>query len=511
MVSTAGSRILPIGILIFLPILMPGIAKAGDDFPIVLDELKQREGKALFKATWGRGGRLGTFYDVDADGQQEFIALDRDSNNLSLQLFQIDDTGSRFEVPVGEGYAAGLVPVNLDDDPALEFIVGAGDRIGKVEMVLVGIANGLLLGFANVPLFTAGDVSYVVAPVIRPNGQIDLYDLYAFDDDGSALWHRDLRAGKSAGEAWDETRFQWVVPRVDGSGATILISDDARRELLGLSSDDGSIVWSRALQGDTPASRRQFSMLIEKGTLLPVLFSPGEILVLDPASGTPVYDGAVERGLTTMPSWQVFGDGDHRGYLVFGDNRSELRMISLLSGKVLWSHTAPGDVLEIVPLNDGERFIAVLEDRIRLLDADGTELADYEAPAEIKTKYPPVYRDLDGDGVMELVFVSGKHFLAWRPATDELLWDTSLSGLLGGAHPVELYDAFEDIDGDGWLDVPGKKGGGTGVWLSGRTGEFLTEVGNGSTFPIVGDWNGNGRPEIFWYKTWYEVPAPAGH
>ncbi|MGA8203518.1 MAG: hypothetical protein WB812_03310, partial [Woeseiaceae bacterium] len=134
MVSTAGSRILPIGILIFLPILMPGIAKAGDDFPIVLDELKQREGKALFKATWGRGGRLGTFYDVDADGQQEFIALDRDRNSLSLQLFQIDDTGSRFQVPVGEGYAAGLVPVNLDDDPALEFIVGAGDRIGKVEM-----------------------------------------------------------------------------------------------------------------------------------------------------------------------------------------------------------------------------------------------------------------------------------------------------------------------------------------------------------------------------------------
>jgi len=147
--STAGFRILPISILISLSVLTPRVARAGDDYPIVLDEMKQREGKALFKATWGRGGRLGTFFDVDADGQQEFIALDRDKDRLSLQLMQIDDTGSTFDVPVGEGYAAGLVPVNLDDDPALEYIVGAGDRIGKVEMVLVGIANGLLLGFAK--------------------------------------------------------------------------------------------------------------------------------------------------------------------------------------------------------------------------------------------------------------------------------------------------------------------------------------------------------------------------
>ena len=34
-------------------------------------------------------------------------------------------------------------------------------------------------------------------------------------------------------------------------------------------------------------------------------------------------------------------------------------------------------------------------------------------------------------------------------------------------------------------------------WLSGRTGELLTEVGNGSTTPVVGDWNDKDRPEIF--------------
>jgi hypothetical protein len=56
MMSTAGFRILPISILISLSVLTPRVARAGDDYPIVLDEMKQREGKALFKATWGRGG-----------------------------------------------------------------------------------------------------------------------------------------------------------------------------------------------------------------------------------------------------------------------------------------------------------------------------------------------------------------------------------------------------------------------------------------------------------------------
>ena len=37
-------------------------------------------------------------------------------------------------------------------------------------------------------------------------------------------------------------------------------------------------------------------------------------------------------------------------------------------------------------------------------------------------------------------------------------------------------------------------------------GEVLTEVGNGAAPPIIGDWDGDGQPEIFWFKTWYEVP-----
>ena len=80
-----------------------------------------------------------------------------------------------------------------------------------------------------------------------------------------------------------------------------------------------------------------------------------------------------------------------------------------------------------------------------------------------------------------------------------------MGGFVGGANPTQMYDAFYDIDGDGWLDIPARKGSGTGRWLSGNTGEILAEVGNGSNMPMVGDWDGNGRMEIFWYKTWYEV------
>jgi hypothetical protein len=80
-----------------------------------------------------------------------------------------------------------------------------------------------------------------------------------------------------------------------------------------------------------------------------------------------------------------------------------------------------------------------------------------------------------------------------------------MGGFVGGANPTQLYDAFYDIDGDGWLDIPARKGSGKGRWLSGNTGEILAEVGNGSTVPMLGDWDGNGRLEMFWYKNWYEV------
>jgi len=196
-------------------------------------------------------------------------------------------------------------------------------------------------------------------------------------------------------------------------------------------------------------------------------------------------------------------------------NQSEVYMPGTMSRftrnagtKKLWSTAASDKVIEVVPLPDGDRFILVSADGVQLMNTGGDVLARYAAPEKIKAKYPPVYRDLDDDGEMELVFVSGKKFICWQPATNRVLWEESMFGIVGGAHAVRLYDAFHDLDEDGWLDIPGAKGGGTGRWLSGRTGETLAEVGNGSVPPIIGDWDANGLTEIFWFKTWYEVPPP---
>ena len=491
-------------------LLSAGNALAGkkDKFPIQLTEISGRDGKSLMKATGNWFGRLGTFHDVDGDGKREFVALDRKKGRVTLRLMQIDESGAAFDAPAGKGYGAGLAVVNLDDDEAMEFIVAHGDKMGVVENALVGGLNNLLATFVGIPILTAGHTTVVLAPVLRPDQNIDVYNILAFDDDGTKLWHRDLQAERAGGDAWEETRFQWIVQERDGSGATIIITDDHRHAMIGLSGEDGSARWMRKLEGDMRPSRRAFSTLIDGDVLLPVLFSAEDMLILEPESGDPVFDGQVDRGAWGLPSWRVFGEGDGKGYLVFGENRKELRMVSLTRGAVLWTTAISEDVLDIVPLPDSDRFVIVSANGIQVMSTAGDVLARHKSPDKIKAKFPPVYRDLNGDGEIEVVFVSGKRFLCWQPAKNRLLWETSMFGIVGGANPARLFDSFYDINHDGWLDVPGAKGGGTGRWLSGKDGTILAEVGNGAGPPIIDDWDGDGLTEIFWVKTWYELPGP---
>ena len=497
-----------VALIMITLLLTSGGAMAGkkDEFPVQLTEVSGRDGKLLMKAIGKWFGRLGTFHDVDGDGKREFVVLDRKRGQVTLRLIQIDDSGAQFDAPAGKGYGAGLAVVNLDDDQAMEFIVAHGDKMSMLENALVGGLNNLLATFVGIPILTAGHTTVVLAPVLRPDQDVDLYNIVAFDDDGTRLWHRDLQAERAAGSAWKETRFQWIVQERDGSGATIIITDDDRHAMIGLSGEDGSARWTRKLEGDLRSSRRAFSALIDGDDLYPVLFSADNMLILEPESGDPVFDGQVDRGAWGLPSWRVFGEGGGKGYLVFGENQKELRMVSLKTGAVLWSTAISEKVLEIVPLPDGDRFVIVSANGVQLMNTAGDVLARYKSPDKIKAKFPPVYRDLDGDGEIEIVFVSGKRFLCWQPATDKLLWEASMFGIVGGGNPVQLFDSLYDIDDDGWLDVPGAKGGGTGRWLSGKDGTILTEVGNGAAPPIIDDWDGDGLSEIFWVKTWYELP-----
>jgi len=484
----------------------PFDVSARDDEPIVLTEIPGRPGKTLAKAVFGSSGRMGAFYDVDADHHLEFVLLERNKRELELSVLQVDSDNYSFTVPIGDGSAAGLLAINLDGDDELEFIVAHGERLEGLKKGLVLFANALVSTLMAVPVAQVGNTVIATAPVLRANTAIDLYDVLAFDDDGSPLWHRDLHADAAAGDAWDETRFQWIVPHASGRGATILITDDAKQEFIALSGEDGSTMWSQKLRGDHPASQRMYASLIDGERLLPVLFAPGEMLVLDPVTGAAIFDGEVERGIVELPSWLVYRIGDEQGFLAFGNKRNDLRMISLRTGKSLW-RLETDKVLDILPLPGGSKFIIVWSDRIAIFDTAGKMLAEHRAPDKIKTKYSPVYRDLNGDGSMEFVFVSGKKILCWNLESDNVRWTAKLGSFVGGANPVELYDAFYDIDEDGWLDVPAKKPSGEGQWLSGDTGEVLTSVSAGYTMPLIGDWDDNGRTEIFWAESWYEVSA----
>lgn len=339
-----------------------------------------------------------------------------------------------------------------------------------------------------------------LVPVLVPGSATDLKTVMAVDDDGSIMWQREFPDDGN----WDETRFKWVVPETDGSGATILVTDDEQHVLLGLSAEDGRTRWTYALQGKEKASKRTYTSLIDSDRMLPVLFSPGRVLVLDPDSGRAEFDGELQRRVSEFPSWHLFRVEEERRFLAFGEDRGELSMVSLDTGEVSWTQQSD-EIIDVMPLPNGDSFITVMEKRIAFINGSGDVVAEHKAPDKIKAKFPPVYRDLNNDGQMEFIFVSGKNILCWELGTDSLRWETKMGGFVGGANPTQLYDAFHDIDGDGWLDIPARKGSGSGRWLSGDTGEILAEVGNGTTVPMVGDWDGNGRLEIFWGKTWYEV------
>lgn len=487
-----------LSVLISLP-----TAIADDDTPYQLVEIRDRDGKEIYRTAWGRGGRVGYFRDVDADGVQEFVALSESRRDLELSVLEMDTDVPRLNIVVGENEAAGLYTLNLDEDPALEFIVGYGSKLqDRVRRTLIQFASAL--GTMSMG-WTAGNTQYFY--MVSTGVNVDVRHIRAIDDDGSILWDRDFSAD---GENWNNPRFKWVASDPDGRGGTVLMTDDDPNELRGLSAENGSTIWNLALRGNERAARRQFQPLTDGQRELPVLFAANEILVLDPLTGEAVLDTSLERSIASLPSWQIYDTGSGPAFLAYGGERGELEMLSLDTGEVLWTHSMER-VEEVLPVAGGTRLMAVWEEGVDILDAAGGLVANRVAPAEINRRTTPVFADLDSDGAMELLFASDrKTIVAWQPDTDEHLWSGSASsGMLGAANPVQIYESFYDIDDDGWLDVPAKKPSGAGVWLSGRTGEALMEVGNGSLDPIVGDFDGSGDVEVFWAKKWYEIVPTA--
>ena len=96
--------------------------------------------------------------------------------------------------------------------------------------------------------------------------------------------------------------------------------------------------------------------------------------------------------ISDLPVWRTFGDGEDAGFLVYGDTRSELRMVSLTSGKTLWKRELE-KVKSVLPL-EGGTLMVVWRRGIQILSADGTVVLDRDSPFKVKTTFDPVVRDM---------------------------------------------------------------------------------------------------------------------
>ena len=140
----SSNLILAVAAPAIVALTMPTALAKDDELPYELVEIKDRDGKEIYKTAWGRGGRVGFFRDVDADGRQEFVALTEDGRDLELSVLELDTDEPRLRFLVGENEAAGLYALNLDNDDQLEYIVGFGSKLqARVKRTLIQFASAL--------------------------------------------------------------------------------------------------------------------------------------------------------------------------------------------------------------------------------------------------------------------------------------------------------------------------------------------------------------------------------
>ena len=140
--------------------------------------------------------------------------------------------------------------------------------------------------------------------------------------------------------------------------------------------------------------------------------------------------------------------------------------------------------------------------RLSAYSGGGTPLPGWPRPPANYMSSPPTTVDVDGDGVDE-IFTDEQdwHLHAYRAdATPATGWPTT--GFIGGQE--RSMSAIADLDGDGRLDVITTSGSGSdGAYLFAyrhdgtlRPGFPVNFAGSVHTFPVVGDVDGDGVPEI---------------
>ena len=169
------------------------LASAAGAPPLIAPRIKGRPAKLLHQALYAKDGRLGFLQDVNHNGSDDFVHLVQEGSTLSFRVMSLVDAKPRIDVELGKGYPAGLGTVNLDDDDALEFIAAYGSRRDRLSKKVLLVAASVVTSVTiSAYTFPRTDYVYGFTYVGAPEG-LDLQHLVALDDDGSMLWHRELR------------------------------------------------------------------------------------------------------------------------------------------------------------------------------------------------------------------------------------------------------------------------------------------------------------------------------
>lgn len=200
----------------------------------------------------------------------------------------------------------------------------------------------------------------------------------------------------------------------------------------------------------------------------------GQDVAWDYTTTSPV--GFMAAGLPSVPAnWQALGTAD-----VNGDGRSDVLWLDTTTGLVtIWLMSGPGTIASI------------------------TQPGSIGAPSSWQ------YRgagDLDGDGHADLLWHN-------TSTSQVLVWYMNADGQVEQATPIGAVSAatwkvagIADVNGDWIADIVWfrESDGQVAVWRMAPTGQFQglfpAAVGPGSSWRIyrVGDFDGDGRDDIFW-------------
>ena len=176
--------------------------------------------------------------------------------------------------------------------------------------------------------------------------------------------------------------------------------------------------------------------------------------------------------------------------------------------RILGSYAESADAPPAVGDLDGdganEIVIASREGTIRLFRHDGTEISSWQIGANITTVYAPVLADFDGDGRLSIVVKYDNNStitIAVFDASGALRagWPRSfpgvpMMGLVTGDLDGDGVPEVVFVSGSGWNDVHALRA--DGAPLANWPVHFTFPLASSGTTPIVADADGNGSMDV---------------